>query len=110
MTVRHLVILAKAPRLGRAKRRLAADIGSLEALRFYRSNLTRTIRQLGRGNRWKSWLFVDDGDARCATVRSGSEYAPVSLDMFESASPCQSPQTLRDRHIFSSGDSKLTFA
>ena len=64
MTVRHLVILAKAPRLGRAKRRLAADIGPLEALRFYRSNLARTIRQLGRGNRWKCWLFVDDGDAR----------------------------------------------
>ena len=64
MTVRHLVILAKAPRLGRAKRRLAADIGSLEALRFYRSNLAQTIRRLGCGNRWKCWLFVDDGDAR----------------------------------------------
>lgn len=64
MTVRHLVILAKAPRLGRAKRRLAADIGSLEALRFYRSNLAETIRRLSCGNRWKCWLFVDDGYAR----------------------------------------------
>lgn len=64
MTARHLVILAKAPRLGRAKRRLAADIGQLEALRFYRSNLARTIRRLGRDNRWKCWLFVDDGNAR----------------------------------------------
>jgi rSAM/selenodomain-associated transferase 1 len=63
MTVRHLVILAKAPRLGRVKRRLAADIGPLEALRFYRSNLARTIRRLGRGDHWKCWLFVDDGNA-----------------------------------------------
>jgi glycosyltransferase A (GT-A) superfamily protein (DUF2064 family) len=63
MTVRHLVIFAKAPRLGRAKRRLAADIGPLEALRFYRSNLARTIRQLSHGDRWKCWLFVDDGNA-----------------------------------------------
>jgi uncharacterized protein len=64
MTIRHLVILAKAPRLGRAKRRLAADIGALEALRFYRFTLARTIRRLGRDHRWKCWLFVDDGEAR----------------------------------------------
>jgi rSAM/selenodomain-associated transferase 1 len=61
--MRHLIILAKAPRLGRAKRRLAADIGPVEALRFYRANLARTVRRLGRGNRWKCWLFIDDGNA-----------------------------------------------
>jgi len=61
---RHLIILAKPPRIGRAKRRLAADIGVVEALRFYRATLDRTIRRLGRDPRWRTWLFIDAGPAR----------------------------------------------
>lgn len=64
MRQRHLIILAKAPRLGRVKRRLARDIGDLEALNFYRTTLTRTIRRLSRDRRWQTWLFVDNNSAR----------------------------------------------
>lgn len=64
MKKRHLIILAKPPRMGRVKRRLAADIGEIEALRFYRHSLARTIRHLGRDPRWQCWLVVDRGDAR----------------------------------------------
>lgn len=64
MSDRHLIIFAKPPRLARAKRRLAADIGPIEALRFYRSSLALTLRRLGRDRRWRCWLFVDSGPAR----------------------------------------------
>ena len=61
MKRRHLIIFAKPPRIGRAKRRLAADIGAMEALRFYRHNMASILRKLGRDPRWQCWLFVDKG-------------------------------------------------
>ncbi|MEC9184513.1 MAG: TIGR04282 family arsenosugar biosynthesis glycosyltransferase [Pseudomonadota bacterium] len=64
MRRRHLIIFAKPPRLGRVKRRLAADIGTMEALRFYRRNLAATLRMLGRDPRWQCWLFLDRGGGR----------------------------------------------
>ena len=64
MRRRHLIIFAKSPRLGRVKRRLAADIGTMEALRFYRRNLAATLRTLGRDPRWQCWLFLDRGAGR----------------------------------------------
>ena len=50
--------IREAARLGRVKRRLAADIGTMEALRFYRRNLAATSRILGAipdGNAGFSW-------------------------------------------------------
>jgi len=55
---RHLVIFARAPQFGRVKRRLARDIGSAEATRFYRATLDRQIGTLARDPRWTVWLFV----------------------------------------------------
>ncbi len=55
---RHLILFAKAPRLGRVKRRLAADIGALAALHFYENNLRGLIRRLGRHPGWRTWLAV----------------------------------------------------
>ena len=54
----HLVIFARAPQLGRVKRRLARGIGPSEALRFYRATLGRTIRSMSRDPRWSVWLFI----------------------------------------------------
>ncbi len=48
-TRRHLVIFARAPRLGRGKRRLAADIGPVRAWRFYRAALLALIGRLSGG-------------------------------------------------------------
>lgn len=58
MMQRHLVILARAPQLGRVKRRLAAGIGAIAAARFYRMTIARQIGMLSRDSRWTVWLFV----------------------------------------------------
>ena len=55
---RHLVIMARAPRLGTGKRRLARDLGALAAWRFQRRMLGRVLRRLARDPRWTTWLAV----------------------------------------------------
>ncbi len=56
--VRHLVIFTRSPRLGAGKKRLAAGIGPMQALRFQRVMLAQTIRRLTRDPRWTTWLAV----------------------------------------------------
>ena len=58
MTRRHLIVMARAPRLGAVKRRLARDIGALAALRFYRRTLETLLRAVARDPRWTTWLAV----------------------------------------------------
>ena len=55
---RHLVVFAKAPALGRVKRRLAADIGALAALRFQRAAIACLLRRVARDRRWRCWLAL----------------------------------------------------
>ena len=55
---RHLVIFARAPEAGRVKRRLGAEIGTMEAARFYRRTLGEQIRRMTRDPRWTVWLLV----------------------------------------------------
>jgi len=59
----HLVVMAKIPRLGKVKRRLAADIGAIAALSFYRRTLSILMRRLGRGRKWKCWLYLAPDEA-----------------------------------------------
>jgi rSAM/selenodomain-associated transferase 1 len=68
---RHLVIFARRPQLGIGKRRLAADVGDVEALRFARSALDRLVRTLGRDPRWRLWLAVTP-DRPLDWVRAGT--------------------------------------
>ncbi len=59
------MIFARAPRLGRVKRRLAKDLGALAALRFHRLNTQVLLRRLSGDPRWTTWLAVTpDVDAR----------------------------------------------
>jgi len=60
---RHLVIFARAPELGRVKRRLATGIGATAAAQFYRATLTAEIRRLANDRGWTTWLFVTPDDA-----------------------------------------------
>ncbi len=53
---RNLVIFARQPRLRVGKRRLAADVGDLAALRFSRYALARLLRELGGDRRWTLWI------------------------------------------------------
>ena len=54
----HLVVMARAPQMGRVKQRLARDLGAGSALRFYRLCTERLLRRLGRDPRWTTWLAV----------------------------------------------------
>ncbi|MBX9863947.1 MAG: glycosyltransferase [Hyphomicrobium sp.] len=54
----HLVIFTRYPRLGTGKRRLAAQTGAVEALRFQRVSLANTLLKLGNDARWSTWLAV----------------------------------------------------
>jgi len=55
---RHLIIFARQPQLGVGKRRLATQVGDVEAVRFARGALDRLMRTLGRDPRWRFWLAV----------------------------------------------------
>ena len=55
---RHVILFVKAPRLGAVKTRLAADIGMLEAWRFYRATVARSLHRLGRDPRWRCVLSI----------------------------------------------------
>lgn len=59
MTMRgHLVVFAKAPRLGTVKSRLASEIGAVAAWTFYRRTLVSVLRRLRAGASWHCWLAV----------------------------------------------------
>jgi hypothetical protein len=78
---RHLVIMAKHPVMGRAKTRLAASIGAVEATRASRVMLQALLRRLARDHRWTTWLAVTpdsaarparwQGDARPRLIAQG---------------------------------------
>ena len=52
-----LYVVAKAPIMGRAKTRLAADIGPVHAKRIYRTLMGQVLRQV-RDPRWETVLAV----------------------------------------------------
>lgn len=55
---KHLVVFAKAPRMGRVKRRLAAGLGLIPAWSFYRKTQRQLLNRLSSKNRWRSWIAV----------------------------------------------------
>ncbi len=55
---RHLVVLAKEPRPGRVKTRLAREIGAVEAAWWFRHQLARLLRRVGRDPRWRTVLAL----------------------------------------------------
>ncbi len=65
----HLVVMARAPRLGAVKRRLARDLGDLAAWRFYQMTAGRLLRVLCADPRWRIWLALTPD--RAASVRRG---------------------------------------
>ncbi len=58
MTRGVLIVMARAPRLGAVKSRLARDIGVLDAWRFYRTTLAATVRHLRSPNEWRTVLQI----------------------------------------------------
>ncbi|HEY1930895.1 MAG TPA: TIGR04282 family arsenosugar biosynthesis glycosyltransferase [Acetobacteraceae bacterium] len=72
-----VVVFARAPRLGAAKRRLARDIGDRAALRFHVGTLTRLLRSLAADRRFRTVVSVTPDRAalrlphRVARIRQG---------------------------------------
>ena len=54
----RLVIMVKEPVAGRVKTRLAREIGTAAALRFYRTSLGAIVRRLAHDPRWQTILAV----------------------------------------------------
>jgi len=55
---RHLVVFLRQLRLGRVKSRLAAGIGALAALRFYRLATAKLLRRVARDRRWRCHVWI----------------------------------------------------
>ncbi|HEY5106967.1 MAG TPA: DUF2064 domain-containing protein [Caulobacteraceae bacterium] len=53
---RHLVVFTRRPAWGVGKRRLAAELGDLAALRFQRLAIQEILRRLDRDRRWRTWV------------------------------------------------------
>lgn len=64
-----VVVFARAPRLGTVKRRLAAGIGDMAALRFHRETLARTARRLAADRRFAVIVAVTPRGARGPWLR-----------------------------------------
>lgn len=60
---RHLVMMAKAPRIGTVKTRLARDIGPVGAWSFYRRTLFTVTKRL-LDPRWTCWLSTTPDGTR----------------------------------------------
>lgn len=65
---RWLVVMAKEPRAGAVKSRLARDIGVGGAVGFYRNNMNCVIRRLTAPRRWNTLLAVAPGAAIWSAV------------------------------------------
>jgi len=59
-----VVVFARAPRLGRVKRRLAREIGARAAWRFHVSTLTSLLRALVAERRFRTVLAITPDHAR----------------------------------------------
>lgn len=76
----HLVIFARAPRLGTVKRRLAREVGAVTALRFHRLTTQRLLQRLAPDPRWTTWLALTPDRAAAdpfATWRAPLARLPV---------------------------------
>lgn len=68
----QLVIMAKEPRAGSVKTRLARDIGTVQATSFYRHSLANLLRRLARDPRWHTIMAVTPDTAARALAKSFS--------------------------------------
>ena len=74
----QLVIMARVPVAGAVKTRLASEIGTSAAIRFYRRSLTSLVSRVGRDGRWQSLLAVtpDKGVDHAGMRRLGLDLVP----------------------------------
>lgn len=66
----HLIVFGRRPAFGVGKRRLAAEIGELNAWRFQRHALKHLTHTLGGDRRWRLW--------RCLTPDAPASQRPAN--------------------------------
>lgn len=76
-----LILFVRAPRLGTVKRRLAAEIGQLAALRFHRARLGSLTRRLGRDRRWRTEIVATPDRPRWPWPLPSRAQGPGDLGM-----------------------------
>jgi rSAM/selenodomain-associated transferase 1 len=64
MQQRHVVVMAKAPRVGAVKARLARSLGPVRAWQVYRTMASFAVRRLVRPRRWVLWVALTPDGAR----------------------------------------------
>lgn len=74
-----LIIMAKPPKAGLVKTRLAASLGSTAATRFYRHLSRRLISQLSHDPRWQTFLAITPDAALTPPHPWGGLIAPGQL-------------------------------
>jgi rSAM/selenodomain-associated transferase 1 len=86
---RWLVLMAKAPVLGRVKTRLAREVGAVAALRFHRLTAERLIRSLGRDPRWELIVATTPGPRLRARLvpQGGGDLGARMRRLFERLPP-----------------------
>lgn len=72
-----LVIMAKEPRCGAVKTRLARDIGAVAATKFYRHTLANVTARLANDRRWRTLIAVSPDTSIDAA------HWPVQADLIE---------------------------
>lgn len=72
----NVYIFARAPMIGAVKRRLAADVGEIEAWRFHRENTRKLVRRLACDVRWRTRIAVTP-DRRARQSR----WCPPGVDL-----------------------------
>lgn len=65
---RWLVVMAKEPRAGSVKTRLAKDIGHVAATNFYRKTISNVVRRLGSDPRWHTLIAVTQDTSLYSSV------------------------------------------
>ena len=60
----NLIIFAKAPQMGIVKRRLAKDIGYIDATFWYKSQLTALVREFNRKLPLRKYLFITPSNSK----------------------------------------------
>jgi rSAM/selenodomain-associated transferase 1 len=71
--MRHVIVFTRAPQLGNVKRRLAAGIGALAALRFHRAMQVQLARGIAKDRRWKTWIAVTPDISSKSNLFSGAK-------------------------------------
>ncbi|NRA88821.1 MAG: glycosyltransferase [Rhizobiales bacterium] len=73
----HLIIMAKRPSMGRVKTRLAAEIGNMNAYKFFNNNLKNLMLRFGQSSKFK--LHIATTPKASVDDRFWSRYGNVNV-------------------------------